>query len=105
MFYDEPQCRGTPVKLKAGSGELFAITDGMDNNVRSFMVLESGLYPTRGIVDAYLSERASLRVNASSVDRSAAVGDRSTVDSSVFESQGDSESAVVVEDLNSTFSQ
>lgn len=93
MFYDEPNCRGKSAKYWAATSTFNAKTAGMDNNVQSYMVLESGLYPTRGIEDAYLSERTSLRVNASSVNRSVTIGDRNSDERSA---SGSSEDAEVV---------
>lgn len=51
VFFDDLWCTGKYVRAFGMEGALLLRDSGMDNKVASFMVWESGVYPTRGIVD------------------------------------------------------
>lgn len=52
-FYATSNCTGEKtIKKYGGEGALSAADYGMDKQVALFMILESGVYPTRGYIDA-----------------------------------------------------
>lgn len=90
-FYDQPNCTGNSSKYWAGvrpksyTGPVYGTFDakkaGMETSVRSLMVMESGMYPTRGIQDVSPVERAPVLVKGSFVETNIISGIRTTVDS------------------------
>lgn len=61
VFFDDVGCTGTLARVFGPSGKKKLSDFGMDDKVASFMLSESGIYPTRGIVDlCYMKDVGSL---------------------------------------------
>lgn len=58
VFYDDVGCKGNYIRAFGHEGTLRPDDSGFDNRLASFMMWESGIYATRGIVDTCPEERA-----------------------------------------------
>lgn len=58
VFYRNPNCTGKAVHMRGPDGKLSLVGTNMNFRVSSFMILESGVYPTRGFRDLCLDESA-----------------------------------------------
>lgn len=69
LFFDYPNCQGDFMKVRPS---VVNITPNfkVESSIESFMAWESGMYPTRGLVDVCSDERAVRIVNGSFSSRS-----------------------------------
>lgn len=67
VFFDEVGCKGKYARVFGPDGKKKLSDLGMDDKVASFMLWESGMYPTRGIVDLCFIYDAPILIRPSSL--------------------------------------
>lgn len=63
VFYRDLDCTGVSVQGRGPNGKLALAGTKMNYQVASFMIMESGMYPTRGLFDVCLTEFAVFENN------------------------------------------
>lgn len=66
VFYDDLGCNGNYIRVFGPEGSLRPDDSGFDNRLASFMLWESGIYATRGIVDTCSGTEERSATNSSS---------------------------------------
>lgn len=89
IFYEKPGCQGKWVSHFGHSGSLWFSESEMDNKISSMMVWESGMYPTRGMVDLCPEESAMFLKDDSMIDGNSGSHDSSAVVGSEWRGAGD----------------
>lgn len=86
VFFENLGCTGKSMKGQGPDGQLALGGGEMDNRVSSFMIWESGMYPTRGLRDVCREELAAFMNHSLVAGVDSGVGDSNSGESGNFTS-------------------